>query len=69
MQKTLKWNKNLGKGLLTSYSEVPNRRADPNKRAGSTFLKFTNRAGPNKRAGWVKSVKILNEHALLLLFI
>ena len=35
---------------------------------GVLFLKFTNRAGLNKRAGWEKRKKILNEHALLVLF-
>ena len=41
---------------VTTYSSVPNKRADPNKRAGRNFLELliTVQSGmfPNKRAGW-----------------
>jgi hypothetical protein len=65
-----------------TYSEVPNRRADRNKRAGleesATLLaylvsKLINRKSvifcllhEKLRAGWKKNLKNLSEHALLL---
>ena len=64
-----------------TYSEVPHRRADRNKRAGSeksaTLLayllsKVNKLAGGNcllhekLRAGWKENLKNLTEHALLL---
>ena len=64
------------------YSEVPNRRADRNKRAGLeksasllTYLlsKLINEQGrifcllhEKLRAGWKKNLKNLSEHSLLL---
>jgi hypothetical protein len=64
------------------YSEVPNRRADRNKRAGlekrATLLvyllsKLINEQGgifcllhEKLRAGWKENLKNLSEHALLL---
>ena len=68
--------------LLQTYSEVPNRRADRNKRAGLgksatllTYLlsKLINEQGgifhllhEKLRAGWKENLKTLSEHALLL---
>ena len=67
---------------VVSYSEVPNRRADQNKRAGleksSTLLAYLLSKLLNKqdgifcllheklRAGWKENLKNLSEHALLL---
>ena len=67
---------------MSDYSEVPNRRADRNKRAGleksATLLpyflsKLINEQGgifhllhEKLRAGWKENLKNLSEHALLL---
>ena len=67
---------------ILDYSEVPNRRADRNKRAGleknstlPAFLlsKLINEQGgifcllhEKLRAGWKENLKNLSEHALLL---
>ena len=67
---------------MHKYSEVPNTRADRNKRAGleksATLLayllsKLINKQGrmfrllhEKLRAGWKEILKNLNEHALLL---
>ena len=69
-------------GFSQSYSEVPNRRADQNKRAGleksATLLayllsKLINEQGgifrllhEKLRTGWKENLKNLSEHALLL---
>ena len=68
--------------LLTEYSEVPNRRADRNKRAGLEkkghpacllLSKLINEQSgffcllhEILRAGWKENLKNLSEHALLL---
>ena len=71
-----------GKTFIVFYSEVPNRRADRNKRAGleetATLLayllsKLINEQGgifrllhEKLRAGWKENLKTLSEHAFLL---
>ena len=68
--------------VATKYSEVPNRRADRNKRAGleksAKLLAYllsklrTEQGGifrllrEKLRAGWKENLKNLSEHALLL---
>ena len=68
--------------LLSLYSEVPNKRADGNKRAGleknATLLAYLPSKSINEqggifrllheklRAGWNENLKNLSEHALLL---
>ena len=68
--------------VITKYSEVPNRRADWNKRAGlekkiglPAFLlsKLVNKQGgifcllhEKLQTGWKENLKNLSEHALLL---
>ena len=48
---------------LSAYSSVPNKRADPNKRAGWNFLELLinvqGRPFANKCAGWKKFFKII----------
>ena len=68
--------------IIIGYSEVPNRRADRNKRAGLEksanllgyiLSKLINKQGgifrllhEKLRAGWKENLKNLSEHALLL---
>ena len=69
------------KNQQNDYSEVPNRRADRNKRAGLEKIaklayllsKLINEQGgifrllhEKLRAGWKENLKNLSEHALLL---
>ena len=73
--------RNLGQSYRKNYSEIPNRRAHRNKRAGlekSAALlayllsKLINEKGEifrllheKLRAGWKENLKNLSEHALL----
>ena len=73
---------NCARCLILGYSEVPNRRADQDKRAGLEknytlpaflLIKLINEQGGifcllhgKLRAGWEENLKNLSEHALLL---
>ena len=53
---------------MKSYSQVPIKRVEPNKREGWIFYiyKFLNQVGPNERVGWRKKNVNLKRVSLLL---